>query len=129
MGQAQIIPCRDAALAGPAAGGRTCGGKRDRRARRVVLILVLIWMVSIFDLAFTLTGVDIGFFVELNPVARAFMSTSAGLTAFKLALVGLATAILFVLRRRLVTEVACWGLFIVHTALAFTWWEYYACFR
>ena len=96
------------------------------RARRVVLMIIFIWILNIFDLSLTILAHEVGGFREVNPIARGLLNVSAKLVFFKLSTVTLATAILLAFRRHRLTEFACWGLCCVYTALAFRWMAYYA---
>ena len=136
MGQAETLPRRGwGSRRGQARSRRAALGAGIRaaarglprgRSRRVLLLLVLIWMLNGFDLAFTLLANEIGGFHEANPFARPFLRASESLIAFKLASVAVASAILIAFRRRVVTEVACWLLCVVYTVLAFMWVTYYS---
>jgi hypothetical protein len=99
------------------------------RARRVTLILVLVWILNVFDLIFTLLAHRLGNFRELNPMARGLLGRSDTLIACKLATVFAASVIIYAFRRHRVTEVGCWGLAGVYTVLAFLWGAYYAMIR
>jgi len=96
-----------------------------RRARRVVLILVLLWIVSVFDLVFTLFAHRLGGFQEANPVAELLIGNSIGLIGFKFTMLVCASAIFFVLRRHVWAEIGCWLMAVVYTCLAFVWLYYY----
>jgi len=96
------------------------------RARRVVLILVLLWVVGIFDLTFTLLADELGHFREANPVARPIVGNRGALVAFKITMLVCASSIFFALRRHVWAEVGCWLVAGVYTALAFVWLTYYA---
>jgi len=95
------------------------------RSRRVVLMLVLLWILSGFDLVFTLLAQQIGDFREANPVARELLASPALLVAFKVSTLMYASAILLVLRRHWLTELGCWCLSVVYTGLSFAWFVYY----
>jgi len=105
------------------------GDPRSRRARRVVLLLILLWIVGLFDLTYTILAQHIGNFHEANPVARLLLGNSAALTVFKVTSLIVASAILLALRRRLVAEIACWLACGIYVALAFMWLVYYARYR
>ncbi|MCK4624746.1 MAG: hypothetical protein KAV00_05500 [Phycisphaerae bacterium] len=96
-----------------------------RRSRRVTLILVLLWIVSGFDLVFTLLAVKTGEFVEGNPLAAPLMDDPALLVIFKVLVVAMASIIIFKFRKRLFTEIGCWGLCLTYTLLSAIWWIYY----
>jgi len=99
--------------------------RRARRARRVALLVVLLWIVSAFDLVFTLTAHQTGQFEELNPIAARLLDRPALLVAFKVGLVTFASCILLAFRRRLPAEVACWTLAAAYAALSGVWKLYY----
>ena len=92
-------------------------------------LLVLLWILNAFDLAYTILAHRIGGFEELNPFARGLLHPSWALVAFKLATVTLGTGILLALRRHRLTEGVCWGLCLIYTALAFTWMTYFSILR
>lgn len=100
-----------------------------RRARRVILILILIWILNFFDLLFTLLAHRIGGFKELNPMVRDLVDSTDGLILYKLATLLAGSTIILAFRRHRVTEVGCWGLAAVYTALAFLWVTYFAMIR
>ena len=95
------------------------------RSRRIVLLLIAIWVVNLFDLAFTLIAHDTGNFVEANPIARALLDNRPALLAFKLGAIVLATVIFLYLRRHWLTELGCWFLCGTYAALSFMWLFYY----
>jgi hypothetical protein len=96
-----------------------------RRSRRVTLMLALLWIVGLFDLVFTILAHRIGGFHEANPVARPLIGDDSALALYKLGLLVLSTAILFVLRRHLVTEITCWMLGAIYAGLALMWLAYF----
>jgi hypothetical protein len=98
---------------------------RHVRTRRIALVLILVWIVGVFDLVFTLTALRLGGFQEANPLARQFIDSPAMLATFKFATLAYATPILLVFSRRRLTEIGCWVVGIVHVALAFLWLAYY----
>jgi len=99
--------------------------RRARRARRVALLVILLWIVSAFDLVFTLTAHRAGQFQELNPIAARLLDRPALLVTFKVSLVTFASCILLAFRRRLPAEVACWTLAAAYAALSGVWKLYY----
>jgi len=98
---------------------------RASRARRVLLMLIFLWMLNIFDLVFTMLAQKIGHFEELNPLARGLLGSPAMLVAFKLTMLSFATCVFFILRRRVLTEVACWCVTALYVALSVVWLRYY----
>ncbi len=99
--------------------------KLAARARRVVLLLMMIWILGLADLFFTLQACDIGGFVEANPVVAQILHAPQLLIVFKLALLTFASVIFYHTRRRKLTEFSCWGLGVVHFLLAVVWLLYY----
>ena len=95
------------------------------RGRRVMLMIAFLWMANILDLSLTLLAIELGDFHEANPVARTLVSRPNLLVSFKLALVAAATLVLFLLRRRRTTELACFALCGVYAGLGFIWLFYY----
>lgn len=79
-----------------------------------------------FDLAFTHSQLQRGNFVELNAFAAhtAAVHGATGLTAYKLALFGSGTLVLFVLRRRRESETGAWILATCYAGLM-VWWLVY----
>ena len=78
-----------------------------------------------FDLIFTLLALNLGNFVEANPIAAMFVDDTAAIVAFKIGTLGLATVILLKFRRHRFTELCSWLICAVHTVLAFVWMGYY----
>lgn len=98
------------------------------RARRILLLLSAIWVISIFDLGFTLSEYGTEEFVELNPVAaRILGGPEHFVVGYKFGLLGFATLILLGLRRHAVAELACWFLFTFKIYVAVRWLAYYDC--
>jgi uncharacterized protein DUF5658 len=96
------------------------------RPRRITALLVLLWILNVFDLSCTILAHQIGGFQELNPVARQMLEPSWMLVAFKVGTVALGSLILLLLRRYRVTELVCWLLCLIYTSLAFTWMTYFS---
>ena len=95
------------------------------RGNRVILLLILVWIVGMFDLMFTLLALNLGNFVEANPIAAGFIHDTEAIVAFKIGALGLATVILLKFRRHRFTEFCSWVICAVHTLLAFLWLAYY----
>lgn len=96
------------------------------RANRVVLLLWAILLMSLGDLALTLTFATSTGMVETNPIARAVMShgSTAAIIIWKLATVAVCIIILYIFRARRASELAAWICFFVLTALSFHWMGY-----
>ena len=104
---------------------RRRGDANARRVRRVLLILIWIWMLNIFDLFYTMAALEVGGFQELNPIARLYMHSPVTLSFFKLGMLLTASLVFLAFRQRRITEVGCWGLAAVYTVLSFIWFAYY----
>ena len=96
-----------------------------RRARRVILTLVLLWVANAFDLIFTLLAIRVGGFEEANPIAEPLLNNAGLLVTFKILAVLFASIIILKFRKRLLTEIGCWGLCLTYTLLSARWWIYY----
>lgn len=96
------------------------------RTRRVTILLGAILLLSLGDLALTLTHLTQAGMLEANPVARLVMAynSPALLAAWTMLSVGLAVGILFYARRRALAEAAAWFCFLVLTWLTFRWAMY-----
>ena len=98
---------------------------RSGRRRRVVILLVTIWVLNASDLAFTIMANRIGHFNEMNPLARAILDHPHALTAFKFGAVSFATVVLLLYRDHHWVELACWGLVVVYMLLGLVWFKYW----
>ena len=98
------------------------------RARRVVLMVLFLWLLNLSDLALTILAHQIGGFHELNPLARGLLATPIALVVFKLTALLLTTGIFLYFRHYRFTEIGCWALAAVYTALAVVWLRYYQVF-
>ncbi|MCB9850549.1 MAG: hypothetical protein H6817_07575 [Phycisphaerales bacterium] len=94
----------------------------SRRGRRVLFLLVGVWMLNLFDLTLTLRAWNDGVMYEQNPLARGLLAYGpGGLAVCKLALVGAATAVLFSYRRFRCAEVASMLALLIYVGVAFQW--------
>jgi hypothetical protein len=93
------------------------------RPKRVTVLLGATLAMSLADLAMTLTYATSVGMMEVNPIARAVMSTGSPwmLTLWKVATAGLGLGILFYFRRLPKSEIASWLCFGVMTALTIHW--------
>ena len=99
---------------------------RLRRPQRVLLLLLGVWVLSAFDLGFTLHQARKHHFVEMNPLAaRLLHGSPLTLVAYKFALLGAGTLILFCVRRHAVAELACWFLLAACFYVGVRWYVYY----
>ena len=131
------VPPPSGALAGEAVGAPEQDGSHGllhtlqylalaTRPRRIVALIILLWILNFFDLTYTIFAHEIGGFEELNPLAHRLLDTSWLLTAFKLGAVAGGSTILLLLRRHRIAELVCWCLCVVYTVLAFMWMKYYS---
>jgi len=95
------------------------------RSRRVLLMLVLIWIVAVFDYVFTRMAMHLGDFQEANPLARQFIHCPVQLSTFKFGTLAGATAILLAFSRHRITEIGCWFLGAIYAGLAVLWLLYF----
>lgn len=93
------------------------------RTRRTVELLVLLWVLSLCDLYFTLWAYRFTIFTEMNPWASRLIRHHqlASMSLTKLTLVMGSSAIFWMVRKHRVTEMALWGLLIVHVGLIVRW--------
>ncbi len=96
-----------------------------RRSRRVLLLVFGLCLINAFDLVFTVLGHAHTEFAEMNPLAARLIGNTAGLVLFKVSMVAFGALILVCFRKRLFTELSCWGLCGVYSGLAGIWWMYY----
>ncbi len=96
------------------------------RPRRVLFVLAAVWVINVFDLAYTLAEAFSGGFVEANPLAARVLHVSPTmLIAYKAALLTCSSAILLLLRHQRITELGCWLLLAAYVYVAACWGIYY----
>jgi len=85
------------------------------------------WLLSAFDLGFTLVARALGMLVELNPIAAWLMGGHGDLAviAYKLILMSIGTGILWAVRHRQRAESAAWLMLMVYVVLSVRWYAYY----
>jgi len=91
------------------------------RVRAASLWIVAIAALSLFDLACTVAASAAGGFLEMNPVARMFMTNPWHLAVFKTTTTTVAILILWSLRRYVGAQVASWYLCLLLSLLAVRW--------
>lgn len=97
------------------------------RPVRVLLLLLGVWVLSTFDLGFTLHQAKAHCFVELNPLAaRLLHAPPYALVLYKFVLLAPGTLILICVRRHAVAELGCWLLLAAYFYVAVRWFTYYA---
>ncbi|MBU0641092.1 MAG: hypothetical protein KKB50_19710 [Planctomycetes bacterium] len=98
------------------------------RPRRILLALMAVWVLNLADLGFTVVESSGGHFVEMNPVAAKLLSGPLNtILLYKFGLLGIGTAILLLLRRHSVAELACWFLLAAYSYVGVRWYVYYGC--
>jgi hypothetical protein len=107
--------------------GRWLNVDRSVRERRVLLLLAGVWLLSAFDLGFTLVARSLGMLVELNPIAAWLMGGHGNLAVivYKVVLMTIGTVILWRFREKQRAESAAWLMLMVHVALSMRWYAYY----
>ena len=97
------------------------------RARRVMLLLAAVVVLSLGDLLFTLLYLSTTGMIEANPIAAYLIRTThswEALAVFKLATVGLCVALLYRVRRYPEGEFAAWGAATIMVMLTIHWNHY-----
>lgn len=103
-------------LAAPLTGGE----------QRLLILLIGVWIVSAFDLQFTLMAREMRLLVELNPVAVHLIERGAwAVGLYKLALLTSGSMILWRLRRHAVALRAAWILGFICVGLSLMWYQFY----
>jgi len=95
------------------------------REKRIFVLLVLIWVIGMFDLIFTGTAQFIGGFEEANPIARNFVDTPWKMIFFKLSLMVTASYVIWITNHKFLTEILTWFVAAIYIGLAFEWNAYY----
>jgi|SRR6185295_13493897 len=107
--------------------GGGCSSPADRRAFRVTLLLFACVLMSFLDLELTLMFArSIGMY-EINPIARAIMTSTdspLAVIAFKVGTVAFACAVLYWTRRKRSSEIATWVCFATLLTLSIRWLDY-----
>jgi hypothetical protein len=89
--------------------------------RRVLQASVLLGALAIYDLVATLTFVQSGLVVEVNPIVEGFIHSPIATTVFKFGLTGMAIALLIAMRRHRPAQVAAWWACVINTVLLLRW--------
>jgi hypothetical protein len=97
------------------------------RERRVLFLLAGAWLLSGFDLGFTLVARSMGSLRELNPVAAYLMGVHGdpGVVIYKVLLMVAGTLILWRYRHRPQAELSSCLVLLVYAALSVRWHAYY----
>lgn len=96
------------------------------RTRRILELLVVLWILALADLFFTIWAQIFTPFTELNPVANHLVihNRFLMLTICKVGLTGVGTAIFWYLRKQRPAELALWLVVMCYVALTFRWSNY-----
>lgn len=93
------------------------------RERRMIWLLMMAWIINLFDLGLTLFAWQQNFLTELNPIAaRVLPHGTAATVAYKCGLLIVGTSVLWFCRRHPVTEPTVWGYVILCVGLSL-WWH------
>jgi hypothetical protein len=94
----------------------------NSRAKRVVYLLLGIWVLNAFDVALTIRAQADGMLYEQNPLARRILVMGApAILLFKVALVASATYVLYTFRRFRCAEFATALILLAYVGVAFQW--------
>jgi hypothetical protein len=97
------------------------------RGRRVIVLLLGLWIINAFDLALTLLATRDGVLYEENPIARALLAHSPyALAIFKVLTVTAASSVLIYYRRHRCSE---WASALVATAYALVALQWKLCYE
>lgn len=89
--------------------------------RRILLMLMGIWIISAFDLILTISAHNLGILEELNPIARHLVEDHQSLSVYKIALVSLWSWVFWRYYDRKSVRIGIVILFVIYFALAVYW--------
>ncbi len=96
------------------------------RPRRVLWVLAAVWVLSGFDLGFTMVAHAYGHFTELNPIAADMLSQPwYHVTGFKFISLSAGSVILLMLSRHKIAELGSWLLLAAYVFVALRWYDYF----
>lgn len=99
------------------------------RPRRVLLLLVGLWLTNLVDARLTLMAHGQGLLYELNPVASRLLDVSpTGVYVYKLLLVVAGSCLLWRCRRHRVAEMAAWCTTLAYVGVCVHWQTCYDAF-
>jgi hypothetical protein len=101
--------------------------RMHRRKRRVLVLLAGVVLLSLADLAITLTHLRTTGMMEANPIAALLIESTQSvwaLASFKLFTLAVCVSVLFVLRRRFEGEVAAWIAVVILAGMSVQWHAY-----
>jgi hypothetical protein len=99
------------------------------RPRRILLLLLGLWLTNMVDTRLTLMAHQQGLLHELNPVASRLLDVSpAGVYVYKLLLVVAGSCLLWWCRRHRVAEMAAWFTTLAYVGVCVHWQTCYDAF-
>jgi hypothetical protein len=100
---------------------------RNGRAKRIGILLAIVWIAQICDLWFTIVAHRHGILNELNPLGLwALKHGTAVVAAYKVTLLAFGSAILWACRRRATSEYLLWLVAAASIGLSLRWNDYFA---
>jgi hypothetical protein len=101
------------------------------RPVRVALLLIAVGLLNGFDLFSTIVASRLGCFIEANPFAALVLGEGRylALIVYKAILVLFASAILWRFRHHRFSELGCWLITLLYSAVAIRWHLYYQVFQ
>ncbi len=102
------------------------GRRVDHQSLRIAILLVVIALLNLIDLAYTLFADSISMLHEQNPLAASFLGLNHGqvLIYYKIMMVLTGSFMLWKLRHRRTTILACWTLIGAYAWLGVVWWNW-----
>lgn len=98
----------------------------EARSHRVICLVIGIWVLNGFDLAFTILSHNLGMLSEENPVARVMLGYGTpSIILFKIGLVLIGSYPLLRFRTARITEMGAFVILIAYAALGVHWKECY----
>lgn len=93
----------------------------------MLAMLIILWLLNVFDLLFTLRAHELGSFLEVNPVARIFLATDLlnNLVAYKLILCLFGSLLLYRVRFHPFSEYGCMVGLVVYGYVSLLWLRYF----
>lgn len=92
------------------------------RPRRVLFVLVALWLINAFDIVLTVAAHQQGLLNESNPIAaRLLVLSPMALLVYKLAMVAFSSTVLLIHRRLLLAEIAATGTMVIYAIVAVRW--------
>lgn len=98
----------------------------EARSHRVICLVLGIWLLNGFDLAFTIISHDQGMLHEENPLARHMLAFgTASIILYKIGLVLIGSYPLLRFRAARITELGSFAILLAYALLAVHWSECY----